>query len=130
MCGNLIIKDREGFILIEVLVTVVILSIGLTLITRSMMMSLQALDVIEQYMRGYLLLERKILELEIGGVIEADLDIEENFSEPYEEFRYRLETQNIDEDGLLNQVRLSVDWPTKRERRQISIVTYLRNKKE
>ena len=64
MCENSIIRNKRGFLLVEVLITVVILSVGLTLITRSFMMSLRALDAIKQYTGGYLLLEQKLLDLE------------------------------------------------------------------
>ena len=132
MSRNLITRDNKGFVLVEVLITVVILSVGLTFITRSMMMSLKALDITEQYTQGYLLLEQKMWEFEQKGFIESDLDVEESFNQPNEEFRYRLVTESVadDESGLLNQVTLSVNWPVKKEKREISLTTFLKNKTE
>lgn len=131
MCRNSIIRKNRGFLLVEVLITVVILSVGLTLIARSLMMGLKSLDVIKQYTEGISLLEAKLWDIESQDIIEAGLQVKENFLEPYQKFSYQLETKNLQEDdetGILNQVALSVDWPTKNERRGISVVTYLRNK--
>ncbi len=131
MCRNLITKKNKGFLLVEVLVTVVILSAGLTLIARSLMTSIKSLEIIKQYTAGYSLMEEKLWDIERKYFIEAELKIEEDFPEPYQDFKYILETENIkdnDENGLLNKVLLSVNWPTKGYRREIAIATYLFNK--
>ena len=115
----------------EVLITVVILSIGLTLITRSLMTGLNSLEIIKQYTIGYSLLENKLWDIENKYFIDAGLNIEEDLPEPYQDFKYSLETENIKDDGeegLLNKVSLSVNWPAKNNRREISILTYLFNK--
>ena len=131
MYRNLIIKKNKGFLLVEVLVTVVILSVSLTFITRSLMTGLNSLEIIKQYTTGYSLLEQKLWDIEGKYFIDAGLKIEEDFPEPYQNFKYSLETENMKDDGekgLLNKVSLSVNWPTKNNRREISIVTYLFNK--
>lgn len=131
MCRNSITKNNDGFLLVEVLITVVILSVSLTFITRSLMTGLNSLEIIKQYTIGYSLLEDKLWDIENKYFIDAGLNIEEDLPEPYQNFKYSLETENIKEDGekgLLNQVSLSVNWPTKNNRREISIVTYLFNK--
>ncbi|MFH1655810.1 MAG: type II secretion system protein [Candidatus Omnitrophota bacterium] len=131
MCENSITKNKKAFLLVEVLITVVVLSIGLVAITRSFMTSLKALDIIAQYEKARWLLEEKLWDLEIKDAIEADLQTEENFPEPNDRFKYRLETENIEEDdepGPLNNVKLSVNWPSRKEIREISIATYLKNK--
>jgi len=127
----LITKNKKAFLLVEVLITVVVLSIGLVTITRSFMTSLKALDVVVQYEKARLLIEGKLWDLEQSGDIESDLQVEENFPEPNEKFIYKLETENVQEDqqeGPLNKVKLSVGWPTKREKREISVFTFLKNK--
>lgn len=95
-------------------------------------MSLKAQEIIEQYTQGYALLEQKLWDLENKASIEADIELEENFPEPYQDFQYRLATKNIkehDQTGLLNNVELVVNWQGRNEKRQISVVTYLINKK-
>jgi len=132
MCENLITRDKKGFLLVEVLITVVVLSVGLVMITRSFMVSLRALEIIGQYQEARSLIEEKLLDLEVKDAIEADLKVEENFPEPYEKFSYKLETKNIEEEQnkiALNNVLLSMAWLAQEEKRGISIVTYLKNKK-
>lgn len=131
MFKNTIIKNNKGFLLVEVLVTVVILSVGLTLIARSLMTGINSLEVIKQYTTGYSLLEDKLWYLENKYFIDAGLKLEEKLSQPYQDFKYTLETENIKDEsgkGLLNKVLVSVNWPTKNNRREIAIVTYLLNK--
>jgi type II secretory pathway pseudopilin PulG len=131
MCKSLITRDKKGFILVEVLITVVILSSSLVMITRSFMVSLNALEIIQQYTEARSLIEEKLAELEIKETIAADLQVEENLNEPYEKFSYSLQTKNIPEgnnQGRLNNVSLSLGWKAGEEKRQISIVTYLKNK--
>lgn len=128
MSRNSITKNKKAFLLVEVLITVVVLSVGLTLIARSMITSLSALDIISQYAEGNSLVEDKIWELENRGSIQPDVKIEENFPEPFENFVYTIETENLlDKEDLLTKVSLSVVWPTKRDKREISLVTYLIN---
>ena len=131
MCTNLITKNKKAFLLVEALITIVVLSTGLVLITRSFMMSLKAIDVIAQYEKARGLIEEKLCDLEIEGAIDSGISVEENFSEPYEEFTYTVETENIDEDnqdGTLNNVVVYVSWPSGQEKRQISVATFLREK--
>lgn len=131
MCRNMITKKNKGFLLVEVLITVVILSVGLTLIARSLMTGIRSLEVIKQYTTGYSLLEEKLWDIERKYFIEAGLKIEEDFPEPFQDFKYNLETENIkdnEEKGMLNKVLFSVDWPTKNYRREIPVSTYLFNK--
>ena len=94
-----------------------------------MITSLSALEIISQYSKGSSLIEEKAWELENVGVIEPDLQIEENFPEPYQDFTYKIETENLqNEDSGINRVTLSVNWQTKKGKREISLVTYLVNK--
>jgi prepilin-type N-terminal cleavage/methylation domain-containing protein len=128
----MITKKNKGFLLVEVLITVVILSVGLTLIARSLITGIKSLEIIKQYTTGYSLLEEKLWDIERKYFIESGLNKEEDFLEPYQDFTYSLETENIkdnEEKGMLNKVLLSVNWPTKFSRREISVVTYLFDKK-
>lgn len=128
----MITKKNKGFLLVEVLITVVILSVGLTLIARSLITGIKSLEIIKQYTTGYSLLEEKLWDIERKYFIESGLNKEEYFPEPYQDSRYSLETENIkdnEEKGMLNKVLLSVNWPTKGSRRAIFVVTYLFDKK-
>jgi len=95
------------------------------------MTGISSLEVIKQYTTGYSLLEDKLWYLENKYFIDAGLKLEEKFPQPYQDFKYTLETENIKDEsgkGILNKVFVSVNWPTKNNRREIAIVTYLLNK--
>ncbi|MBM3248797.1 MAG: prepilin-type N-terminal cleavage/methylation domain-containing protein, partial [Candidatus Omnitrophica bacterium] len=70
MCRNMITKKNKGFLLVEVLITVVILSVGLTLIARSLITGIKSLEIIKQYTTGYSLLEEKLWDIERKYFIE------------------------------------------------------------
>ncbi|MDP2939563.1 MAG: type II secretion system protein [Candidatus Omnitrophota bacterium] len=126
------LKRERSFLLIEALLTIVILSTCLTFFVRSFLTSLQAGKVAVYYIEAGQLLESNFSLLESQVEIDDDLHLEENFKPPYESFKFKLNSQNLKEDGevgFLNQVAASVSWPAQKKDRSISVATYLRNKK-
>ena len=126
-------KNKAGFLLFEIIVTVVIISSVLIVIQRAFMMSLKAIASAKDHTEAMLLLEEKLWDLENKGAIESDITEESNFPEPYDKFSFRLETKNIpedDEEGLFNKVKLSVSWQERKRKGNIPILTYLPNKLE
>lgn len=122
----------RGALLVEALLAVMILSIGLTVIIRSLMTSLRATSYTADYSMAVFLLEDKINGLMQNGFIEDGHSEEENLEAPFEKFVYRIEAHNIkdaDKPGNLNQVELSLSWPSGRKMRKIFLTTYLLNQK-
>ena len=76
MWNFLIIKKNKGLLLFEVMLTIIILSVGLTLILRSFYSSLNATKIAQYYTTATLLIEDKMWELENEGVVAVDLDQE------------------------------------------------------
>lgn len=124
--------NRRAISLMEVMVTIVILSLGLTLIIRSFMMSFRASRLAKDYTAACLLAEEKLWEFEQAGYIAADLNDEGQFPEPNTKFNYKLETQKaLEAEGeALNLVRLSISWQEAKKTNNILIETLLRNQQE
>jgi Tfp pilus assembly protein PilV len=118
---------QRGSILIEVLLSVVILGVSLTVVLRSLMTSLRAVDLAADYTRGLILAENKMTEY-------VDKNPEGNF---YKKDVCEKSTDRFfctvditkqdfsDESGGLSRLDLTVSWPSGRSRKEISLVTYL-----
>ncbi|MDP8266517.1 MAG: prepilin-type N-terminal cleavage/methylation domain-containing protein [Candidatus Aceula meridiana] len=122
--------SRRGFVLVEVLMTVAILSVVLTMIIRSHMASLRASTYTEEYSTAVLLLENKMTELIQKGFIRRDLEEQEAFDFPYEKFSYLFQSkksENAEDSDNLNEVTLTLFWPSGKGERKILATTYLFN---
>lgn len=115
------IKDK-GFTLLEVMVSVTILSVCLVLILGSFTRSIRAEELSRNYFKAGLLLEGKIFEL-------YNSDIEEGWSSGVfndfdARFSWDANVQKIEEH--LNEVSVEAFWNERDLRHDISLVTYLR----
>ncbi len=133
-------QRKTGFLLFEVMVTVAILSLGLTLILRSFTTSLQAARTSQDYMRACLLLEEKLWELEEEAEATRKLTTRPsrgNFLASNERDRWRRKfswqifTEDLrDEEGkdtYLDKVKVTVAWKEGRGERKAWLTTYLVN---
>lgn len=121
-------SNKRGSLLVEALLTISILSIGLTVIIRSLVSSLRATAYSADYSLAVILLENEMSDLRQKGFIKDSVDMEDIFPEPYEKFFYRLETKKAAGEftsGSLNEVKLTVFWRSGPKERSISAVTYL-----
>lgn len=138
---------RKGFLLIELLVTIAILSFGLVLILAGFNSSLNALRTSQNTIRASQILEEKMLRIErqaeeeegvVAGVTEGQVN---GFSwvmsvEPLEETAMPIDESLWDEEiaptleTVLSTVELSLRWTQAGKERELSVITYLNSKKE
>ena len=111
-------KNKKGILLLEVLVSVTILSVCLVLIISSFTRSIRAIDLSEDYFRAGLLLEEKIFEVSYS-------DIEEGFSEgKYSDFSWAMDIAKAEED-FFHEVSLKFSWDQGSKEHDFAIFTYL-----
>ncbi len=124
--------NKKAFLLIEVFLTISILSIALTSIIHSFLSSLRATVYASEYSKAVLLLENKMYELLQRGTIKASIDTEEHFPAPNEKFNYHLKTRKKDDDAQssINEVHLSISWLSGKRKNDIALTTYFFNEKE
>ena len=84
--------SARGFTLIEVLVTLVILSTGIVLVLQAFETSAAALGEARRATRAMMLIESKLAEIEAED--EGAKAASGNFERPYESFRYRIEVKS------------------------------------
>jgi prepilin-type N-terminal cleavage/methylation domain len=125
-------KEKKAFLLIEVLLTIAILAAGLTVLVRSLFISLQAGKLSADYLQAEMLLENKLSLLESQGIIADGLNIGEDFDKPDDKFKFNLKTENIKvngEAGFLNKVSASVIWKAQKASKNVALTTCLINEK-
>ena len=130
---------RAGFTLIEVLVTIVILSVGIVAVLRALDASVCHLGVSRDTMLATMLMKEKIADLETQTFNKDEINTglsKGRFPQPYENFFWQLDIKRIPDltdtprtadDGTtssLNEVSLMV-W-RENSKREYSVTTYVR----
>ena len=119
---------KHGSILIEALLTIIILSVGLTVIIQSLTSSLRTLGLVANYSTAILLGENKIFDFIQKGFIKASFKEEKNFSEGSAAYRYQLDVHKIPQAPATdkkNEVVLAVSWGAGSKEKSIALTTYL-----
>ncbi|MFH1867808.1 MAG: hypothetical protein ABH843_02440 [Candidatus Omnitrophota bacterium] len=129
----MIIRKNNAFLLIEVLVTVLVVSVSIVLINQAFSSSLKAAGLASDYLNAVLLLEDKSFEYELNpSILAADNSGEEELAEG--KFYWKQEILPFDEEDLaeeyseedirLKKLKLSLEWERRNVRRQVEILTY------
>ena len=121
---------KKGFLLLEVLFTVAILSVGIVLIVQSHLASLRAGIYGEDFLKASFLLRNKMNETLEQSVVDPNLNEQGSFSSPYENFNYHIqaiepECKERCED--LSEVVLTVSWKNGQKTNSTSAATYVFN---
>lgn len=119
-----VLISRVGFLLLETLFAVLILTTGLTLVVRSFGTSLNALRISNDYTRAMLLMEEKMWDLESKGSINPGTSSGE-FSSDNGQFQWTVSATVLGEHNLC-EVKVTVFWKKKGKQRDLSVVTYLK----
>ena len=125
-CIHAIRKSKKGSLLLEVLLSVIILSTSLTMIIQAMTSSLRAMTYSAQYVKIANVLENEMVNLiymNLKGVPLPEVNGDAQTEKQYEVFS-QSEFLNDSFQEHIQNVRLSVSWPSKRRNNQISINTY------
>tara|TARA_B100000315_G_C14405030_1_gene508279 strand:- start:343 stop:723 length:381 start_codon:yes stop_codon:yes gene_type:complete len=123
-------KGQRGFLLFEVMLSIVIVTVSALFIMRSYSSSKMSIQRSTEILRTALLLENKMFDYEIEGAIrdeEQDGDFEEN-----DNYSWEMEAESLDEgfgEPKFNIVRLSVFKEKNRKNTEYSLWTYLKYKK-
>jgi Tfp pilus assembly protein PilE len=119
-------NDRRGSILIEVLLSVVILAVSLTVVLRSLFVSLRSVRFSSDYTQGLLLSENKMFEYFHEKPAE-DFIKEGSYEEPFEHFSYRVEVKELDsqEKNSIRRIDLTTFWLSGKNVKEISLASYL-----
>ncbi len=108
-------RSRSGFTLVELLISVVILSIGVVAVLHAFERSLFALGSARDHLWSNLLIREKISEIEVGLITGDSESIDSgmgDFDEPYEGFAWESSNEEFaiqeSAEGVTNKV-LSIE---------------------
>jgi len=118
----------SGFLLFELMVSVVILAVALTVVSRTFSSSLAALKMASQVSQGDLLLEKKFWEMEQDKTLMPG-QTEGTFEEFGGLYHWEVTVQEV-KDLSLYDVRATVRWTLSGHGKQLGIQTYLPKKEE
>lgn len=133
------IGSNKAFTFVELMVTVVILAVGLTLIIQGFITAAGALNTTQNHRIALQFLENKMQEIEAAARIDKGVKRENSqgeFSSETRNFTWNLEVVGVEEaEDLdlsedLNELTLKVAWTERNSPRDLSLITYMRNKKE
>ncbi len=112
-------RSNKGFLFIELLISVLIMSIGLVAVLNSLIQSLRAIEYSSNYFQACLLLEDKAFEI-------YNSDKKEGFSRGVfnSKFSWELNVVTLEEIAL-NEVSLKVLWNDRNKEYDIFMATYL-----
>lgn len=118
------LKSNRGFLLFEVAIAIVILSVGMTFVLRSFNSAIASVKGLQGYTTAMFLLGQKMFDLEDKGIKKCGT--EGDFGIDYPGFSWKLDSVLL-EDAPLDKVQLSVMWHTPNSTRKFSAATFLKH---
>ena len=121
--------DNGGFTLIEIVVTLAILSLGLPVLLQSFSNAANNQNISEDKTTALYLLKTRMAEIELQGypdIGQEDGDFDEN--SPY---RWRSEVYDVESDEFeegLRAVTLTITWLDRGKAESTSMTTYIANR--
>lgn len=122
LTGKLKGRESEGFLLLEIMVSVSILACGVLFVLNSFIRPMRATELSMDYFKAGLLLEEKMLELYNSSV--EDGATRGEFSDFDNRFSWALDIGGT-EGGFCKEINLKVIWHNKDKEEDLSILTYI-----
>jgi general secretion pathway protein I len=108
-----IARNDKGYLLLEVIVAVAILSLGLVMLLRCFAAPLRAVRMSESHLTATLLLEEKTEELQTACMLRSKAE-SGTFPGYSGEFKWKIETSpyrdNSQDSDKLSELRVTVSW--------------------
>lgn len=124
-CRHGIRTDRAGFVLMEVLVSVAILVVGVTVLLQSIITSLDANRMTQEYTQAIFLAEGQMWRLEREYAYKFDKPTGEDFGEfrpPFQHYSWRSRIE-ADDQAVEYRIELSILWMHRGKELQYSLET-------
>ena len=122
-------KSNSGFILLEAVLTVVIVSICLTFIAQALLTNFRTGMRFQETVRALI-----VMENELGALYAMQWPIDQldnnaqSLGKPYDKFSFSAEKQNVEDH--LRMVHLKLRWPLPKPNRYFELITFMYNPDE
>ncbi|MEE8359413.1 MAG: prepilin-type N-terminal cleavage/methylation domain-containing protein [Candidatus Omnitrophota bacterium] len=120
-------KRRGGFLLLEVLVSITVISVGLVYIIRSFSNSSRAIETAAYYLKAISLIEERLWDLEAQKGVERGRDSGRFESDARYSWKTKIEEA---EDLPVNSVGIEVEWDGLTRKQRVSLKTCMWNYEE
>lgn len=119
-------KARQGFMLIEAILSVVIVSICLTFIAQSLLTNFRTGVRFQEMVRSFIVMENRLGLLYATSGSQEDLDSSSQpLDKPYEQFAVNAQADTINDH--LKKVALSLSWPVEKPEGRLDMTTIIYN---
>lgn len=131
-------RKNRGFLLLEVLISIIIIATTLIVINRGFSVALKAVKLARDYLLVNCVLEDKLFDVQIKSSF-ADTKISDAAFLGQQEFLYSIEVSAPDikdekDDSLeelpIKQVKLNINWKDGKDTAGLGVLTYVFEKKE
>lgn len=120
-------NNRNAFMLLEVILSVFIVTIGVVFVIGSFITSIKTFKASKSYLDALYLVEEKMWKFQENGEIEEGSDSGE--FEDYKDAEWNVEAKELEDEELpLNEVTLEIALKEDDRRRRFKVATYLFNK--
>ena len=131
----MIIKKNKAFLLMEVLATVLIVSIAVVYINHAFSSSIKSTSLSNSYLDAVMVLENKAYDLEFSALLSGELDSTKKETYNDTDFVSEISISELlkedigteydyDEKLLLERLNLKLRWDKQGNKRDINILTY------
>jgi type II secretion system protein I len=115
---------RRGFTLLEVIVSLVVLTTGLVMVMEAFTVGLRASAAADRRTMAALLLQDKMEELKKEPLLTAGSD-EGDFGEDFADYNWRVDISETETPGLVH-VEVTVMWEGRRGEDELGLITLAR----
>lgn len=117
-------KDRSGFMLLEAILTVVIVSICLTFIVQSLLTSFRTGVRFQEAIRSFIVTENRLgLLFATNGSDDLLDSFPQALDKPFDKFTVSTRVDTIDDN--LKKVALKLNWPAGKTQGQLDVTTMI-----
>ena len=122
-------KAREGFMLLEAILSVVIVSICLTFIAQSLLTNFRTGMRFQEMVRSFMVMENRLGLLYATSASEEDLDSNaQALDKPYDKFTVSTQTNTVNDH--LKKIELTLNWPIGKPEGHLDVTTIIYNPDE
>ena len=122
-------KAREGFMLLEAILSVVIVSICLTFIAQSLLTNFRTGMRFQEMVRSFMVMENRLGLLYATSASEEDMDSNaQALDKPYDKFTVSTQTNTVNDH--LKKVELTLNWPVGKPEGHLDVTTIIYNPNE
>lgn len=118
------LKDRAGFMLLEAILAIIIVSICLTFVAQSLLTNFRTGVRFQETARSLIVMENRLgLLFASNGSSDVLEPFAQELKAPYESFSVAAHTESVSQN--LKKVTLSVFWPRGRKPGQLDVTTMI-----